>query len=111
MEFSVHSLGAPTIRAITRWPEAVVTSGALCFVGSVPATWRAMRFWAVRSMSFPLMRLRWRDTLLCYILNTRSPLWQRRLAKPIDWEIFLAAQEWRTLASGTESGHRPGGPL
>ena len=50
MEFSVHSLGAPTIRAITRWPEAVVTSGALCFVGSVPATWRAMRFWAVRSI-------------------------------------------------------------
>ena len=41
MEFSVHSLGAPTIRAITRWPEAVVTSGALCFVGSVPATWWA----------------------------------------------------------------------
>ena len=30
MEFSVHRLGAPTMRAITRWSEAAaVTSGPL----------------------------------------------------------------------------------
>ena len=33
MEFSVHRLGAPTMRAITRWTEAAaVTSGPLCSV-------------------------------------------------------------------------------